>query len=56
MAAVADVLHDAGSDDGSAGGNAPAIIASTITALHGPDYWKRRIALWEELKIFIPKC
>jgi hypothetical protein len=28
------------------------MIASTITALHGSEYWTRRIALWEELKIF----
>lgn len=34
------------------GGDTPAMIASTITALHGPEYWTRRIALWEELKIF----
>lgn len=34
------------------GGDTPAMIASTITALHGPQYWTRRIAIWEELRIF----
>lgn len=33
-------------------GDTPAVIASTITALHGPEYWTKRVALWEELKIF----
>jgi hypothetical protein len=34
------------------GGDAPDIIASTIIALLGPDYWSRRIALLAELRVF----
>ncbi len=34
------------------GGETPQMISSTIIAIHGPQYWARRIALWSELKIF----
>jgi hypothetical protein len=38
------------------GGDAPAMIASTIIAIHGAQYWARRITLWSELKIFSNGC
>jgi hypothetical protein len=34
------------------GGDTPEMIASTIVAIHGAQYWTRRIALWSELKVF----
>ncbi len=34
------------------GGDTPEIIASTIVALHGAEYWGKRIVLWKELRIF----
>jgi hypothetical protein len=36
----------------SPGGDSADAVASTIIGLHGADYWERRIALWEELRIF----
>lgn len=34
------------------GGETPQMIASAIVAIHGPQYWTKRIALWSELKVF----
>jgi hypothetical protein len=34
------------------GGDTPEMIASTIVALHGDEYWRKRIVLWKELRIF----
>jgi len=34
------------------GGDTPEMIASTIIALHGAEYWRKRIVLWKELLIF----
>ncbi|WP_213803135.1 hypothetical protein [Granulicella sp. dw_53] len=34
------------------GGDTPEMVASTIIAIHGVQYWTKRIALWSELKIF----
>jgi len=36
----------------SPGGDSAETVASTIIGLHGAEYWQRRIALWEELRIF----
>lgn len=34
------------------GGDTPEMIASTIIDLHGAEYWRKRIVLWKELRIF----
>jgi hypothetical protein len=34
------------------GGDTPEMIASRIVALHGAEYWRKRIVLWKELRIF----
>ncbi|MGO8759570.1 MAG: hypothetical protein ACLQG3_15730 [Terracidiphilus sp.] len=33
-------------------GDTPEMIASTIIDLHGAEYWRKRIVLWKELRIF----
>ena len=34
------------------GGDTPEIIASTIINLHRAEYWRKRMVLWNELRIF----
>ena len=34
------------------GGDTPEMISSTIIALHRAEYWRKRVVLWKELRIF----